>query len=54
MVQEKEYFTPEDIQYLKIAIVLTLGSDDIRNMPKTREALDELLRKIERMEETQG
>jgi hypothetical protein len=50
MSQEKEQLTPEDIRYLKVAIALAVGSDDIRNMPKTKAALDELYYKIERME----
>jgi hypothetical protein len=31
-----------DIRYLKVAIALALGSDDIRDMPKTKTALNEL------------
>ena len=45
-------FTPEDIRYLKVAIALALGSDDIREMPKTKTALNELYHKIERVEGT--
>jgi hypothetical protein len=30
MSKESEQFTPEDIRYLKVAIALALGSDDIR------------------------
>jgi hypothetical protein len=43
-------FTPEDIRYLKVAIALALGSDDILEMPKTKTALNELYHKIERMQ----
>jgi hypothetical protein len=50
MTQEKIQFTPENIRYLKVAIALALGSDDIREMPKTKMALNELYHKIERMQ----
>jgi hypothetical protein len=50
MAQEKIQFTPEDIRYLKVAIALALGSDDIRELPKSKLALNELYHKIERME----
>jgi hypothetical protein len=50
---ESEQFTPKEIRYLKVAIALALGSDDIREMPKTKMALNELYRKIERMEGTE-
>jgi hypothetical protein len=48
--QEKFTLTPEDIRYLKVAIALALGSEDIREMPKTKTALNELYHKIEQME----
>jgi len=41
----------EDFRYLKVAISLALTSDDIREMPKTKAALNELYAKIERMTE---
>jgi hypothetical protein len=50
MAQEKIRFTPKDIRYLKVAIALALGSDDIREMPKTKTALNELYHKIEWMQ----
>ena len=34
--------------YLLVAITLALGNDDIRNMPKTRDALHTLYGKIDR------
>jgi hypothetical protein len=49
MVAENEKLTAEDIRYLKVAIALALGSDDIRNMPKTKDALNELYAKLERL-----
>jgi hypothetical protein len=52
MTQEDNVkFTPEDIRYLKVAIALALGSDDIREMPKSKLALNELYHKIERTED---
>jgi hypothetical protein len=51
MTQEEKSFSPEDLRYLRIAIALALGSDDIREMPKTKVALNELYAKIERMAE---
>jgi hypothetical protein len=50
MAQEKIQFTPEDVRYLKVAIALALGSDDIREMPKSKLTLNELYHKIERTE----
>lgn len=43
----------ENGRYLKIAISLALGSDDIRNMPKAKAALNELYDKIERIYHTE-
>jgi hypothetical protein len=43
MAQEKIQFTPEDIRYLKVAIALALGSDDILEMQKTKTALKQPL-----------
>jgi hypothetical protein len=51
--QEKFIFTPEGLRYLKVAIALALGSEDIRDMPKTKTALDILYHKIEQMEGTE-
>jgi hypothetical protein len=45
--------TLENVRYLKIAISLALGSDDIRDMPKTKAALNELYNKIERIYHTE-
>jgi hypothetical protein len=50
MSKESEQFTLEDIRDLKVAIALALGSDDIREMPKSKLALNELYHKIERMQ----
>ncbi len=41
--QEKFTFTPEDVRHFKVAITLALGSEDIREMPKTKTALNELI-----------
>jgi hypothetical protein len=49
MMTVEEKLTAEDIRYLKVAIALALGSDDIRNMPKTKDALNELYAKLERL-----
>ena len=49
--QKKEYFSEEDLRYLKVGISLALTSDDIREMPKTKVALNELYAKLERMTE---
>ena len=35
--QKKEYFSEEDLRYLKVGISLALTSDDIREMPKTND-----------------
>jgi hypothetical protein len=48
-LEDNVKFTPEDIRYLKVAIALALGSDDILEMQKTKTALNELYHKIERM-----
>jgi hypothetical protein len=48
--QGKEFLTPEDIRYLKVAISLALTGPDIQEMPKTQVALNELYDKIERMQ----
>lgn len=45
----EEKLTAEDIRYLKVAIALALGSDDILEMPKTKDALNELYLKVERI-----
>lgn len=50
---KEEQFTLEDIRYLKVAIALALGSDDIGEMPKTKEALHVLYEKIERIYHTE-
>ena len=45
----EEKITAEDLRYLKVAIALALGSADILDMPKTKDALNELYYKIERL-----
>ena len=50
MSTPREKFTDEDIRYLKIAISLALMSSDIRQIPKTKVALNELYDKIERIQ----
>ena len=47
---ENQKFTSEDFRYLKVAIELALGSDDIREMPKTKVELHGLYEKIIKME----
>jgi hypothetical protein len=46
--KENEKFTAEDLRYLKVAIALALGLDDIREMPKTKVAIHGLYEKIEK------
>jgi hypothetical protein len=50
---ESEQFTPEDLRYLKVAIALALGLDDILEMQKTKTALNEIYHEIERMQGTE-
>ena len=49
--RKEEYFSEEDLRYLKVGISLALTSEDIRETPKTKVALNELYAKLERMTE---
>lgn len=49
MMATEEKLTAEDLMYLRVGIALALGSDDIRNMPKTKDALHTIYDKIDRM-----
>lgn len=54
MMTAEEKLTAEDLQYLQVGIALALSCDDIRNMPKTKDALHTLYYKIDRMYKTEA
>jgi hypothetical protein len=49
MLTTEERLTAEDLRYLKVAIALAFGNPDLKEMPKTRAALEVLYEKIERI-----
>jgi hypothetical protein len=50
----EEKLSAEYIRYLKVAIALAIGSDDIHEMPQTKLALKELYHKLDRMYKTEA
>jgi hypothetical protein len=50
MLQDnKEELTPADLNYLRVSIILALGTPDIRDMPNLEEALEKLYKKVDRL-----
>jgi hypothetical protein len=47
--KEEEQLTTSDLLYLKVSIGLAVGNDDILEMPRTKEALDVLFHKVDRL-----
>ena len=45
----KEELTPADLNYLRVSIILALGTPDIRDMPNLEEALEKLYKKVDRL-----
>jgi hypothetical protein len=45
----KEELTPADLNYLRVSIILALGTPDIRDMPNLEEALEKLYMKVDRL-----
>jgi hypothetical protein len=52
--EQKEHFTAEDLRYIQVAIALAIGNPDIREMPKTKIALDVLSEKVDRIHYREG
>jgi hypothetical protein len=47
--KNKEELTPADLNYLRVSIILALGTPDIRDMPNLEEALEKLYKKVDRL-----
>jgi hypothetical protein len=47
--KNKEELTPADLNYLRVSIILALGTPDIRDLPNLEEALEKLYKKVDRL-----